>query len=70
MGGWTWVCLCSWLDPRLLSLRPQRGKGAFYLGVGLLTFFISPDTKGGWTGARSFPADCTESPDTTAILLS
>ena len=34
------VCVCG-LSSRVLL---QRGKGMFYLGVGLLVFFMAPDS--------------------------
>jgi len=33
-----------WLDTYLKFLMLQRGKGAFYLGVGVLVMFMSPNT--------------------------
>ena len=34
----------QWIDKYLKFLTLQRGKGAFYLGVGLLVVFMSPTT--------------------------
>merc|ERR1712070_991485 len=34
----------GWIDKYLKFMTLQRGKGAFYLGVGLLVVFMSPTT--------------------------
>jgi len=38
------------IDVYLKFLTLQRGKGLFYMGVGLLCFFIAPNVKAGWVG--------------------
>jgi len=41
----------EWINMYVKFLTLQRGKGAFYLGVGLLTFFIGPNMgQSSWTG--------------------
>jgi len=37
-----------WIDVYLKFLTVQRGKGAFYWGVGLLVLFIGPDGSSKW----------------------
>merc|ERR1711988_1871220 len=34
----------AWVDKYLKFLTLQRGKGLFYFGVGILVFFMAPDT--------------------------
>lgn len=38
----------NWIDIYLKFLTIQRGKGAFYWGVGLLVLFIGPDGSSTW----------------------
>lgn len=40
----------AWIDKYLKFLTLQRGKGLFYIGVGILVFFIAPNTSGSMFG--------------------